>query len=66
MPAVGSDQQTVSHAQIARLLFILKLQLRAASQHHHPFGFSLVVPEALRTAGQTGVDAFQSPAGPLD
>jgi len=66
MAAMRADQQAVAHAEIARLLFIRKLQLGAAPQHHHPFRFSLVVPETLRAARQAGVDPLQAPAGALD
>jgi hypothetical protein len=51
MPLVRCDQQAVANAEIARLQFMFKLQLCAAAQHHHPLGFSLVVPEAFRAAG---------------
>lgn len=57
---MGRNHQAVAHTQIAGLLFIGELQPRTAAQHHHPFPFVLLVPEACGTAGQAGMNPLQS------
>jgi hypothetical protein len=66
MATVGCDQQTVAHTQIPLPFFIGELQAGTAAQHQYPLPFALVVPEALGTAGQAGVNALQSPLLPGD
>jgi hypothetical protein len=66
MPPASFDQKTIATIEQPGGGLILQLQLGRALQQHHPFVLLLVVPEAFRAAGLTGMDPLQPQPRCLD
>ena len=60
MLSVRRDVDEIAHLHVDRFVIALEEQFGFTLQHNNPFGFILIVPEAVRTGLAVGQDPFDA------